>query len=128
MGYRVVDPFTPATQTIDLSQVVLSEVPQFVSFNMWVSTAGGGLAGGCDLSLSWLDIDGETRTLGASSVSLQDGTAELRSPVALMLRQSNTSQFALDMTLFGLADSALVRYAVLISSGSGSEVGLIPDP
>lgn len=123
MPYRIADPETPVTENVDLSSSLLSEVPQFVAFKYWITTAGGASAGAISMDFSWTDLDGQSRIVNGSPISLQDGAGSFISPTFLMDRQSSSSQLDLVKTLIGAADGAEVRYGILTSSGASSDVG-----
>lgn len=124
MPARCVSNETPATASDDISHNIIAEVPQLIGFSYWVETAGSASAGAFNMDITWLDFIGQSRILNGSPISLQDPNASFSSPVAVVRRQTDTSQFDIVKTLIGLAGGAVIGYAIYITPGSSSDVGV----
>lgn len=116
--HRVVQDIVPASGTEDISSLIGDcDIPQLLGFQYWVSNVGIGVVGTFAMSISWVDIDGTTRSIPGNALSLLGLSNIFSSPVNVIKRRSTSDPVNLTSTLVGLPLGGRVSYVLCLTNG-----------
>lgn len=118
--YRKVVDAVPASDSESIEgQLGAADVPQFLGFKYWVSTAGLVISTVTfSMALTWTDIDGSTKTIQGNALQLLGLGNVFTSPVNQISRLSETSPVTLVSTAVGLPLGARISYTLLFTMGN----------
>lgn len=121
---RKLDGIAAATNIVDvIAQLpgLHNDCPSLIGFQYWLHTAGGGSAGSWSININYADPLGNVIVLPGTPISLQIPGGIYSSPVQVIERLSDVSQFEIEEFLNGSADGALVSYRVLFTNPDSND-------